>query len=284
MRFFIYVAIPLLIVIAISIYLTTKWMPLFISDKNSLYISFYASLIEDLVLFCVLGVFLIIFQVTKKDPSKAKISKRIQYLFGGKVLGERAEEHLRMELKKLSGYRKMANTDVTISEYNQSLKAFRITVERSFIVQNLFSDAKHEDTLNLKAWPDKLGVQVKHGCLTEMSLTSNNKSIPHELSLPMDIPPEGLTIPLSVNIPADGTGKYAFSYWIWNKDNIPFELDTTRFTEKFGVTFKNCAAIPINLTIGGINHRIPDSTARRIITSETDVLAGKKFAYGIVPA
>jgi hypothetical protein len=120
--------------------------------EKSLLLGFSASLIEDLVFFSLLGLFVVLMQRREADLSRT-MDDRIELLFNAKRLRSGEAAYLREQVRTVSNDCQESATFIDVVAYDQTKKLVQIDVSRRYYVANYLADesSRYELKIDLTA-------------------------------------------------------------------------------------------------------------------------------------
>jgi hypothetical protein len=120
--------------------------------EKSLLLGFSASLIEDLVFFSLLGLFVVLIQRREADLSRT-MDDRIELLFNAKRLRSGEAAYLREQVRSISNDCRESSTFIDVIAYDPKKKLVQIDVGRRYYVANYLADesSRYELKIDLTA-------------------------------------------------------------------------------------------------------------------------------------
>jgi hypothetical protein len=116
--------------------------------ETPLLVSFSASLVEDLVFFSLLGLFVVLMQRREADLSRT-MDDRIEILFNAKTLRSGEAAYLREQVRTISNDCRESYTFVDVIDYDKDNGLVQIDVSRQFYVSNYLTDESSRYELKL---------------------------------------------------------------------------------------------------------------------------------------
>lgn len=145
LRYRLMVFIYLLILASYFIFLHNK----FPDQKENFYVSFSASVLEDLIMFIFLtiGVTFISIKLSNINPEDYDYERRIRALMNSDNVKDdkRAYNYLQSELSRLLTYNKVMNYEVSIIDHYPTQNAYAIVTKRTHIITNMCKDKEFEN-------------------------------------------------------------------------------------------------------------------------------------------
>jgi len=116
--------------------------------ETPLLVGFSASLVEDLVFFSLLGLFVVLMQRREADLSRT-MDDRIEILFNAKILRSGEAAYLREQVRTISNDCRESYTFVDVIDYDEDNGLVQIDVSRQFYVSNYLTDESSRYELKL---------------------------------------------------------------------------------------------------------------------------------------
>jgi hypothetical protein len=121
--------------------------------SHIVYQSVFASLLEDLIFFSVIGFIILVVQRREADRSR-NIDDKIDLLFNAKKLGSDEISYLRDEVRKISADCQRQVTELDVIDHDPANSLILLDVSRRFQVGNYLRDEPAEYTFQLGITPD----------------------------------------------------------------------------------------------------------------------------------
>jgi hypothetical protein len=235
-RYFIAVAAGIAIAIAVLVVLGLLW-----SDEafgRGWRQAFYQGLLTSVCFFGLVGVAALVQQV---HASRGDIlRKRVEYLFATRhSVSPPLVDYVESLVKRNALYSSDTVNLVEILEYDEDLKAYRVSMDKRFVLHNVFGDLEQNERIPLNFAPDLVADSVNP--LAELTLleTTHDGHVTRRLSQPQGIPAEGLRHEFDISLRPGEVVTVEHEHWTWasNVGNSGFGL--RRFSERTRVIVRN---------------------------------------------
>lgn len=237
-----------LLLIAGNLILLCTWYDLIVEQRYNFYISFFASSLENLIFFILIGLSIAIYSLRR--PESELLENRIWYLYSSEHATDESLQYNKNQIKKLAAFCKSATGKITITDYNPSMNAYRIEVEKRYTLQNMFKDRDYEDVIDISISPDSIesdqlemnlgGVPSKIMGEVHLFQTTviGEAPVKHNEKV-IKITDQDYKTKIGIRIPANGTTEYEFNYWMWCLVGEPNVTQVLRYTETLKTTIVN---------------------------------------------
>lgn len=200
--------------------------------------SFYQGLLTSFCFFGLVGVTVFLQQVSTSRGDILR--KRVEYLFATKhSVSPPLVDYVERLVKRNALYSADTVNSVEILEYDRDLRAYRVSMHKSFVLHNVFGDLSQHELMPLNFAPDLVTPDVVP--LAELMLLETTKDgvSTARLTQRHPIPAEGLRHDLEISMKPGEVIQVAHEHWTWavNVGNSGFGL--RRFSERTRVIIRN---------------------------------------------
>lgn len=203
-------------------------------NKDMVWLSFYASWVQDIIFFSLVGVAVVAYTAPFRADS-ATFDERIM-AFYGRNSPKPLREYAKGELTRYGGYAPTAERVWTIKEYDSEIEAYKVEVEVRYLIKNLL-DVDYFDNPPVRVIPDTfedppapLG-EVEWVAIGQVGqLPDGREEIKHG---------EEWTRTFNLNIEPHGEKAFEAKYWLWIKAGIESGSIPNRVVEKFDMKIIN---------------------------------------------
>ncbi|HEX9808871.1 MAG TPA: hypothetical protein VGC25_04620 [Alphaproteobacteria bacterium] len=195
--------------------------------KSEIEIAFYASWVQDIVFFSIVGIAVMIYTAPFSADS-ATFDERVIAFYGTSAPAA-LRDYAKHELRRFGGFATEGRRTWEIREYRKDIDAFRIEVEIKYEIKNLL-DVEYLDKGNVEIRPDEF--EKPPNLLGEVQIIAINGASKLQAG-PEPIPKGGYSKPIETSIGPYGTGSYLAKYWIWGKRGEECGFTPRRVTENF---------------------------------------------------
>lgn len=212
--------------------------------------SFYVNWIASLLFFAVVG--LVAGLTALYRPEADVFAARVQILLGGKK--GPAVEYIAKKLGEIGYVARLTQRQITIEEYSDPMKAFKLRLRHSTWLKNLYHDvptgAEGKISFNFDPLVPEPPV---YGSLESFRINGGGQP-----DVPAILPKEGFNRPWNLNIPGDEEGVVTYEHWCWYGTGTDHGFTLGRFTELLDVKIRSRCVRPLklNLTAGTLTKEI----------------------------
>ncbi|MCI0562564.1 MAG: hypothetical protein MN733_29105 [Nitrososphaera sp.] len=243
------IAVLLLIALCILAALYAYYMfDLITVNRDSILVSFYSSFVEDIIFFALIGIALFVWQT--RDPRKASLDERIEYLYPGSHIPRDVINYNRTEIQRIGGYCSNAHMFVNIVGVDKTKDAVKITSDRQIYIHNILPRENYDDFARFYLEADPIpGVDL----LGQV----------HKLEWrPDDAPPQSFIEDtqdlnesnnfqryITLKLPPNKEGVLEVAYWVWCLCREAQIANAMRFIREYCLEIQNMTDSKVGVTI-----------------------------------
>lgn len=212
--------------------------------------SFYVNWIASLLFFAVVG--LVAGLTALYRPEADVFAARVQILLGGKK--GPAVEYIAEKLGEIGYVARLTQRQITIEEYSEQMRAFKLRLRHSTWLKNLYHDVPTGAEGKISFNFDPLVPEpALYGSLESFRINGAGQP-----DVPAALPKEGFNRPWSLDIPGDEEGVVTYEHWCWYGTGTDHTFTLGRFTELLDVKIRSRCVRPLklNLTAGTLTKEI----------------------------
>lgn len=209
--------------------------------KINFFLSFSASLLEDLVFFFLIGI--IIFIITLKRMEDNEIDVRLDTVINSPNVTASAREFFRSETKSVLAFYEKYDVLIKIMEYNEEVGAYKIYLSVYGIIDNMCEDVQFNVQTNAFV---ETGVKIDDswGELTIFYIKDiiSGKSAGEPIGIPIQLKEKGYNKTTPLLISKSGKAEYRLGFGVWSKYNQKDDLFLTsvdRFVDSYNLIIEN---------------------------------------------
>lgn len=237
-----------------------------VSKPSSLFVSFAASALQDILFFLVTGIVLLIFSI--KRPENDNLAKKLTYLFPDAKNDTVLKDYLEHSVTKLGCIADKSSFVVTLLAYDDMLKAFKVQVHYESHLRNLhnkdyFSDPQLAMKLTsdlTECPPDGLFGQLVHVKVYNFTNNGISDIADQDSEYPVNMTDKSFKHSCPFSLAPHAVALFDAKHWEWSPLGKLHFLRVARFTKT--VSFK---------CVNNTNQKVDVSYSQ--ITSESDAQA-----------
>ena len=203
-------------------------------NRDMIRLSFYASWVQDIVFFTLVGLAVIAYTAPFRADSST-FDERVMAFYGTnspKSLRDYAKE----ELQRFGGYSPSAERTWVIKEFDADRRAYKVEMYVKQVIKNIF-DVEYTDAPKTGVEPDKFDDPPSPLGEIEWVAINDHGQLPsgrEEI-----LPDVGWSRRISLNIPAHSEITFEAKHWIWVKAGVESGFRPNRVVEKFDMIIRN---------------------------------------------
>lgn len=200
--------------------------------------AFYQGLLTSVCFFGLVGVAAAVQQVHAARGDILR--KRVEYLFATRhSVSPPLVDYVESLVKRNAIYSSDTLNDVEILEYDATLRAYRVTMRKTFSLHNVFGDLTQEATFPLNFAPDLITNETEPLAeLTVLKIGTDDRAS-NQIVSPHVITADGLRHDVKISLRPTEFTRVEHEHWTWasNIGNSGFSL--RRFSERTRVVLRN---------------------------------------------
>jgi hypothetical protein len=208
---------------------------------NNFFLSFSASLLEDLVFFFFIGI--VLFIITLKKMEDNEIDVRLDTVINSPNVTASAREYFRNETKSVLAFYERCDVLIKITQYDKKVGAYKLYLSFNAIINNMCKDIQFNVQTNAFVKP---GVEVNNnwGELTIFNIKdiASGSNAGEPIGIPVQLDEKGYNKTIPLLISDSGKAEYQLGFGIWSKyDQVEdlFLTSVDRFTDSYNLTIEN---------------------------------------------
>lgn len=222
------------------------------ADRGMVWRNFYASWVQDVIFFTIVGVAVIAYTEPLRAES-ATFDERIQAFYGRRA-PRPLRDYAKVQLTRYGGYAPHAERTMVIKDFDPERDAYKIEVRSKFFIRNLF-DVEYVDEPPLQILPDSFDDPPSPFGEVEWITVGGQEQIGEG---PQMIDHErGFYRKVNIRIPKGGAVEYEYRYWLWMKAGEKNSQRPQRVVELFNTKIRNATGhVTVKMEVE--NGDIPD--------------------------
>ncbi len=205
-------------------------------DNIAFWTGFYSSWMQDVAFFSIVGLAVLIFTAPFR-PDRAHFDQRIQAFYGTGA-PHTLREYAKNQLTRYAGYSPVATRKFTVLEYSKDYSAYKVEVENSFDIVNLFKDVHYKDDPWVRIGPDSFIGCSAPDPVGEVQWISLGDI--EQLTCPVAITLDGgFKQQIEFKIGPGERLQYQYRYWMWMRTEIDHQMQPQRVVEKFDFAIRS---------------------------------------------
>ncbi|MBH0028305.1 hypothetical protein I6F53_15110 [Pseudoalteromonas sp. SWN29] len=225
-------------------------------EASDFIVSFIASALESVLFFICSGVIAFLLSISR--PEYEDFETKLYYLFPRVNQSDKGKEYCKSSINKLACISPKTTIQVSLDEYSEEYKAFRMSTDQEYHLLNLHNNIAFQDSLKVKQRLDKSEIcdfGNNHWGQIKRIRTIANHQTPDEcknlIDKPISLDKKSFEFPFNVEIRPNDNLILDINTWTWNNFLVPQTARVGRFTENFVLSLKNNTGKNLELLFQG---------------------------------
>jgi hypothetical protein len=242
------VLILLTLVILVGALLYWRWFDILHGNKESLYVSFWASLAEDVLFFLLVSLGLLIYTIRR--PESEKFEAKVRFLFPSERAPIAFLAYNTAAIYKLGGFCTSAEKHILVTDYAPEIDAYKCYFTLDFRLQNMFTDQSYEDDVSIFVDADSFEKLSTCGQVLEVQFVPFQGHPVRFISQPLDLRSgERYERKIRISIPPNSDAEYFFRFWLWCRVGTDHYSQMRRFIAKYRCVLANKSDSDIRISL-----------------------------------
>ena len=236
-RYILVIGLGLFVALILLITTAYIWWDDIVDNPSDVRVSFFMSLLGDVVFFGLVGLTMFIHQIYASRGDILR--KRVEYLFANSVLSSPAVEYIEKIVKRNALYSVETIHRVEVLEYNREYRAYRVAFHNRYRLRNMFGDHFHDEKVAATVAPDLIRDEIRPlGEVISVRLTddSGTEEFIHDR---VELTEKGFKKNVQVRLSPDAEATFEMQWWSWATNTGNSGFSVRRFSEHTSIEIVN---------------------------------------------
>jgi len=205
-------------------------------DKfDEIYISIIAGYASNVLFFAAVGLLLFLFSLRR--PENETLDSRIRFLFSSRDLPSAFIEYCKAQVHRMAGACTYVTKNIIVMDRDDKSNSYKVFVEYTYRIRNLFRDDICEDRFFIFVSPDKIADLKIQGEVLECSLTVKDR-VDRYVSQPVSII-DDFEREIHLRLAPNEEAEVHWRFWIWMAIGQEHYTEQRRYVERFTLMIEN---------------------------------------------